>query len=349
MSDPNNPNQPLNFGYKKNNDQPVSSSPYVQPIPPSEQRPITPSIPAHQQPFYQQPQVYAPAAAVRPANSKKTLAIILSIVGVVVIVPAIAVIVFIASALGSVNDSYTADPSVSDPTGNGSTSAPVHDYEMSSDYYWDMERNPFTGLDNASEGVDNTVPPSDAKYEYQTAGTWLEEPVSEEPVEGFYDGYPDVNDFFNYSVDGNNPDNIHVVISSDPEVNCGLKNIKITKKTVASCYNPAYGNVLFMWWAEESPQDLRLLSLFHAYSHYVQTYDNFDAMYAAYKSPDADQKEIRRIIEQDATCRVYYAWDNLDFNFYDRTLANPCGNVEQDEWDEYWLVLELEEAGVKVF
>lgn len=264
-----------------------------------------------------------------------------TIIGSIILVLGLIVwgVVGVATAIGNIPAPINSNGA------NGEPAASTHDYEASTDLYWDKERNPFTGL---PVGENYTGADGEAERAWTSGALWLEPPVSETPTEEFQKEYPDVNDFLGLVTSGGNQD-LRVIVSSDPDVNCGLQNVKVTNKTVAGCYNPAYGNVLFMWWGDKAPSDVRTLVLFHIYSHYVQTWDNFDIMaslYTASLEDSVDKKLMWQYIEQDSTCQVYYGWGNEDYKIYDRQLANPCGT--QKSWDSWWLADQVDTLGVTI-
>jgi len=278
------------------------------------------------------PYVQMPATTINYSTAstggKAVTITIFSILGGVVLLPLIITLLLAVFIIpGSYNpvddDTPTPSPSYIDDFG----------VLVEPDYVYSYEIDPFT----SSDYVHHSYPSrNDAIEELWKSGeNWLEAPESEEPLSDFYPGYPDVNEYLNEVTTGN-AQGVHVVVSSDPEYNCGLHNESPGPETIAGCYDPSYGNVIFMWWGPGVKSDLKVLELFHQFSHYAGIWDNFDIYYSLYQEHRINDEEIGDLIERDATCKVYIGWNNSTLSYLDSIYHAPCGWAAE-YWDAQFL------------
>jgi hypothetical protein len=173
---------------------------------------------------------------------------------------------------------------------------------------------------------------------WKSGASWLAAPASANL--GAYLNGKSATDFL-HSIPGTDPD-VRVVVTKNP-VNCGYTS-SFSDRSVAGCYDPKYGKVVFLYWGANSPASLRTLVLLHEYSHFVQNWNYYSTIISGYATPSA-VPGMSHIIETDATCRVYYGWGYSSLKSIDSWISSPCGNTA---WSNDWLRQQITALGVKI-
>jgi len=198
-----------------------------------------------------------------------------------------------------------------------------------------------TNSPDAESGSDNTV--GTVEEQWKSGEDWLTPPAGETPPEPFTADSTTPEQFLAYTMGDYS---IDVVFTDDPTYNCGLSKATPEPDWVIGCYNPDYGDTIFLWWGPEATDDIKSLILLHEYSHYYQNYYNFDATQSAVDAGLFDDPDfVQNVWETDATCRVYDDWHYTNLEYLDSYTLSPCGDTG---WGEHWFENELLERGVKV-
>ena len=181
--------------------------------------------------------------------------------------------------------------------------------------------------------------------DWKSGDDWYPAPADSEAQPGaFLPGYQTPEEWL--ATTGTLPDGFDIVFTSDPTYNCGLSKAPKDADWVVGCYNPDYGNTLFLWWGPDAVDDMKQLILLHEYSHYYQNWTNFDSMYSASLAGLYDDDAFRADVwETDATCRVYYDWGFTNLQYLDSYTVSPCGATD---WSDAWFEEQLEARGVTV-
>jgi hypothetical protein len=165
------------------------------------------------------------------------------------------------------------------------------------------------------------------------------------PAGAFLDGLS-VNDYF-HKLKVSEPD-VKVVVTKDARYNCGMSELSgmmAPDQQIAGCYNREYGKVIFIWWGAKSDEMTRKLVLLHEYSHFHQNYDHFNAVFSATQDLNLNRDKLSKILETDATCRVYYQWKYVSLENRDQFTASPCGDTK---WTPDYLEKQFTANGVKI-
>jgi hypothetical protein len=143
---------------------------------------------------------------------------------------------------------------------------------------------------------------------------------------------------------GKLPDGLKIVITNDPELNCGWTLVYRPHDQVGGCYRSEYGKTLFMFWGKNSTSAMKELVLLHELSHFEQQWDHFDVVQSAYDS-DVPASDIKKVIETDATCRVYEEWGFSEYRYLDADTSSPCGS---SDWNPRWMEAKFKKFGVVI-
>jgi len=179
--------------------------------------------------------------------------------------------------------------------------------------------------------------------QWKSGVDWQTPPTGEDPPTPFMTDFATPELYLNsamgdYSID--------VVFTADPDYNCGFSKATAQPDWVIGCYNPDYGDTIFLWWGPEATDDVKALILLHEYSHYYQNYFYFDATRSAVDAGLFDDPDfVQNVWETDATCRVYNDWHYTSLEYLDSYTVSPCGNTG---WGPHWLENELLERGVTI-
>jgi hypothetical protein len=272
-------------------------------------QPPVPSQPVYAPPVYQQPQYPYPVQSTGMSTGAKVgLGVGLGCLGLIVIP-----IVIIALI--------------------GATTTTSSGYEP-----WDPTSQPE---DDTGTGNGNTVGSVEAQW--KSGADWLTPPAGETAPSPFMADFSTPEQYLNYAM---GEYAIEVVFTDDPTYNCGFSKATAQPDWVIGCYNPDYGETIFLWWGPEAADDMKALILLHEYSHYYQNYYYFDATRSA---ADADLFDdptfVQEVWETDATCRVYDDWHYTNLEYLDSYTVSPCGDTG---WGPHWFENELLERGVQV-
>jgi hypothetical protein len=196
-------------------------------------------------------------------------------------------------------------------------------------------------IDAENPSSDNTVGVVESDWKY--GNDWLTPPAGETPPGDFIAGYPTAESYLEYAMGAYD---FTVVFTDDPTYNCGLAKATPQPDWVIGCYNPDYGDTIFLWWGPDAVDDMKALILLHEYSHYYQNYEYFDATRSAVDAGlFSDPQFVHDVWETDATCRVYIDWHYTNLEYLDSYTVSPCGNTG---WGEHWFENELRERGVPI-
>ena len=195
--------------------------------------------------------------------------------------------------------------------------------------------------DSADPGTDSY--PGAVESQWKSGADWLTPPAGETQPNAFLPGYQNPEDWL-YAAMGNS--DFTVVFTSDPTYNCGMAKASPEPDWVIGCYNPDYGNTVFIWWGPEAANDMKQLILLHEYSHYYQNYQYFDATRSAVDAGLFDDPDfLQEVWETDATCRIYDDWHYTNLEYLDSYTVSPCGGTG---WGPHWFENELRERGVTI-
>jgi hypothetical protein len=139
------------------------------------------------------------------------------------------------------------------------------------------------------------------------------------------------------------PAGLKIVITDDPDLNCGITS-KPRATEVAGCYRYEYGKTLFLYWGSKATSAMKELVLLHELSHFEQQWGQYNLVVSAYDS-DIPRSTLSRILETDATCRVYEEWNLTRYRALDDAISAPCGSTK---WNDGWLAAKLAKNGVTV-
>lgn len=182
------------------------------------------------------------------------------------------------------------------------------------------------------------------ELQWKSGADWLTPPASEAQPTAFAPGYQTAEDWLSAAMGVGS--SFTVVFTSDPTYNCGMAKASPEPDWVIGCYNPDYGNTIFLWWGPDALDDMKQLILLHEYSHYYQNYQYFDATRSAVDAGLFDDPEfLQDVWETDATCRVYDDWHYTNLEYLDSYTVSPCGNTG---WGPHWFENELRERGVTI-
>lgn len=194
--------------------------------------------------------------------------------------------------------------------------------------------------DDSSNG--NTI--GSVESQWKSGVDWLEPPAGETQPTAFLPGYDNPEDWLYYQMGVSS--SFTVVFTSDPTYNCGMAKADPQPDWVIGCYNPDYGDTIFLWWGAQASDDMKALILLHEYSHYYQNWQYFDATRSAADAGLFDDPAfVQDVWETDATCRVYDDWHYTTLEYLDSHTVSPCGDTG---WGPHWFENELLERGVRV-
>lgn len=209
----------------------------------------------------------------------------------------------------------------------------------SSSYDYEPWEPPTSADDDADNG--NTVGYTELMW--KSGDDWLTPPAGDTAPTPFMAGYATPEDYLNYAM---GEYNMQVIFTDDPAYNCGFSKATAQPDWVIGCYNPDYGNTIFLWWGPEAVDDMKALILLHEYSHYYQNYYYFDATHSAVEADLFNDPEfVQDVWETDATCRVYDDWHYTNLEYLDSYTVSPCGDTG---WGPHWFENELLERGVTI-
>jgi len=278
------------------------------PQPPVPSQPQQPS--PYGPPVYQQPQYPYPVQSTGMSTGAKVgLGIGIGCLGLIVI-PIVIIVIIALVGLSSASDSA---------------------YEP-----WDPTSQP-----EDDTGTGNTVGSVEAQW--KSGSDWLTPPAGDTPPTSFMADFSTPEQYLNYAM---GEYSIDVVFTDDPAYNCGFSKATAQPDWVIGCYDPDYGETIFLWWGPEASDDMKALILLHEYSHYYQNYYYFDATQSAVDADLFDDPTfVQDVWETDATCRVYDDWHYTNLEYLDSYTVSPCGDTG---WGPHWFENELLERGVKV-
>jgi hypothetical protein len=279
------------------------------PLPPQQQPPVFVAA-AVQQPYYGPPGTMPPSTGMS-TGAKVGLGFGIGCLALIVIGVLITVIAIVIAA------SLPTEPTYSD-------------YPIYSD-------------DDALSPDDEVVSGA-SETEWKSGANWLTPPAGD-PLPGrFSSSYATPEEFLRYAMGATY--DFEVVFTADPAYNCGMSKATPEPNWVIGCYNPEYGQTIFIWWGEQADPDMKTLILLHEYSHYWQNYYYYDAVQSAAAAGLFDDSSfIDDVWEIDATCRIYEDWHWRDLKYLDDYTLSPCGDTA---WGPRWLENELLERGVKI-
>jgi hypothetical protein len=280
----------------------------AQPPPPSQ--PQAPLPPAYAQQAYTPP-VYPPAKSGMSTGAKVGLFSGLGCLVLIVIPVIVIAVAGLASSFSSLGDD---------------------DYD------------PWTPITSDDGGTGDGNTSGVVESAWKSGDDWLIDPPSDAEPATFVAGYDTPEEWLNYNM--GSAYSFSVVFIADPAYNCGMEGVDPQPDSVIGCYNPDYGNSLFLWWGDEATDDRKILGLLHEYSHFWQYWENFDATQSAIDAGLLDDPEfVQQVFETDATCRIYVDWHYTKLRAIDGETPWPCGDTG---WGEHWFENELLERGVRV-
>jgi len=303
--------------------------------------------PQYAQPHFpqpQDPQQYRPPAAFQQKPDHTTRNVLIAVfgsLGALMIAGLVVIVVVAASVLSNAGPILADDPVIPDPY---VTSTPEPEPSISAD---PLEPDPIVPDPVPSE---TTVPQPEQsgdpfanaqELKFKSGENWLSRPASKN-ITRFNDKY-DLPENWLKSID-RLPDGLGIVITNDKELNCGWTLVYQPDSQVGGCYRPEYGKTLFMYWGKNALPQMKELVLLHELSHFVQEWDHFDAVTSAYQS-DVSQSDVTKIIETDATCRVYDEWGYDKYRYLDDSTSSPCGGTD---WRPDWMEAKFVKFGVTI-
>ena len=170
----------------------------------------------------------------------------------------------------------------------------------------------------------------DEEWSWKSGESWEKDPDSKPQPSAFTTEFPDVNVWLK-QLPGVDID-MRVVMTDDPAYNCGAAD-GVAEGGFGGCYNSAYGKVIFLWWGATATDDEKRFVVLHEYSHYIQSWNYFDSEQGASVLGVDDSPEYTKIIETDATCRVFDSWGFDEYRYMEYGTTSPCGDTQ---WYEGW-------------
>lgn len=264
----------------------------------------------------------------------------------------IVLVVIVATSVFGGSDETLADDPVAPPL-PGFTNEPAVPTETPVDPPATTDPTvPDPAQTTAPTQPDDTVEPPDvdpsdpyanyAETAWKAGDSWLERPKSKN-ISRFSAKYDKPASWLK-SID-RLPDGLKIVITKDKDLNCGWSSSGYSDDySAAGCYRSEYGKTLFMFWGKYATEDVKKLVLLHELSHFHQSWDYYDATTSAYAS-DMSSSDIKKIVETDATCRVYYDWDYTQYRYLDSDISSPCGDTK---WSKDWMEKKFEKYGVVI-
>jgi hypothetical protein len=201
------------------------------------------------------------------------------------------------------------------------------------------------GVDSAAAADDPPAQPIGMETSWKTGSGWTARPPSE-IISRFSPRFAKPASWLK-SIN-RLPEGMRIVVSDNPDLNCGM-NAGITVgpsdvTAVSGCYRYEYGKTIFLFWGKKATTEMKEFVLLHELSHFEQQWDQFDLVISAYDS-DIPRETLSRILETDATCRVYDEWHLPRYRRLDAEISAPCGNAD---WNEGWLAAKFRKYGVTV-
>ena len=263
-------------------------------------------------------------------------------------------VVMVATSMFSSPDPTQADPQ-QEPAAPGFTNQPVEPTEIPTEAPVDPPATtepvvpvptdttaPTDPSDSTEPEVDTTDPYANyAETAFKSGDNWLDRPKSKN-ITRFNAKYDKPASWLK-SI-GYLPDGMKIVLTNSKKYNCGWTSVGASDYSAGGCYRQEYGKTLFMYWGKYATDDIKELILLHELSHFYQSWDHYDETTSAYAS-DMSSSQIKKIVETDATCRVYYEWDYTEYRYLDADTSSPCGDTK---WSKNWMKKKFEKYGVVI-
>jgi hypothetical protein len=165
-------------------------------------------------------------------------------------------------------------------------------------------------------------------------------PVGMAPTSAFLPGYPDPTVWLHRTFTESSP--FSVIVSNNPDVNCGMTPALQTGEAAAACYSPKYYRTIFLYWTPAMDDATKKFMLAFGWAGSRQWWEQFDVMQSVESQAVTKLPEWRKVLQSDAICRV------LSWGGYSAAVADRMGGCPTSSWSTGWLRTQAQALGVTV-